>query len=103
MFGLLVWCPFVRSEVDAVVGGGSVGQDPAREIGQAQARPGGQRVGGRDGDQERFGDQWLVVQDAIIERGEQECDVGAAVADRLGLSPTPPRTSSTGRDSCCSA
>ena len=68
-----------------MVRGEPAGQAQARQVGQVQARPGGQRVGGRHRDQERLGHQRLVVQAAVIEGGEQQPGVGPSVAHRLRL------------------
>jgi hypothetical protein len=68
-----------------VAGRGSAGEPAVGQVGQAQPRPGGQRVGGGQGDQDRLGQQRLGVQAAVIEWAQQEPDVSAAVAQRLGL------------------
>ena len=68
-----------------MVGRGSAGEHAAGQVGQAQPRPGGQRVGRGQGDQDRFGQQRLAVQAAVIEGTQQEAHVGAAVAQRLRL------------------
>jgi AraC-like DNA-binding protein len=67
------------------VGGRAVGQDTAREVGQAQPGPGGEGVVGREGDQSGLGQQRLGVHAAVVEGGRQQGDVRAAVAQRRQL------------------
>jgi hypothetical protein len=64
----------------SLTGRGSADEPAAGQVGQAQPRPGGQRVGGGQGDQDRLGQQRLAVQAAVIEGAQQESHVGETVA-----------------------
>ena len=102
----MVACPGIAAQQGsgALVRGAPAGKAQACQVGQAQARAGGQRVGSRHGEQERLGDQHLVVQAAVIEGEGAAVPASARPSRTVGAcSPNRPSTSSTGRAACSPA